>query len=159
MKPFFFTGRAVRLLATLCLLGLATGCGGSIHPDYSQLDLVDVSGTVTLDGQPLSGAQVAFEAPDGTYSSGVTDASGNFDLMFNTEQSGCLTGEKVVRIKLTGSSEAMDEAPDDEGNSDEGVKKTATAGKIPAQYNKESTLKATVDADHTTFQFDLKSKP
>jgi hypothetical protein len=159
MKPFLSSGRIACQLLAVCLSVLATGCGGSIHPDYSNLDLVDVSGTVTLDGQPLAGAQVAFEAPDGTYSSGVTDASGNFDLMFNTEQSGCLTGEKVVRIKLAGSSETMDEAPDDEGNSDEGVKKTATAGKIPAQYNKDSTLKATVDADHTTFQFDLKSKP
>ncbi|QDV18382.1 hypothetical protein Pan153_30400 [Gimesia panareensis] len=159
MNLFLFHGRSVRLLATVCLLALITGCGGSIHPDYSQLDLVDVSGTVTLDGQPLSGAQVAFEAPDGTYSSGVTDSGGNFDLMFNTEKSGCLTGEKTVRIRMAGSPEGMGEAPDDEGNSDEGGKPKSATGKIPAQYNKESTLKATVDADHTTFQFDLKSKP
>ena len=159
MKLFLFSGRAVRMLTTLCLLSAAVGCGGSIHPDYSQLGLVDVSGTVTLDGQPLSGAEVAFEAPDGTYSAGVTDSSGNFDLMFNTEKSGCLTGEKTVRIRMAGNPEGMGEAPDDAGNSDEGGKQKAAPGKIPAAYNKESTLKATVDADHTSFQFDLKSNP
>ena len=50
-------GRAVPLCLLSCLL-LSAGCGGSIEADYSKLDLVDVSGTVTLDGQPLSGATV-----------------------------------------------------------------------------------------------------
>lgn len=157
MKPLLvFSNSSVCLTATILLLTLAAGCGGSIHPDYSQLDLVDVSGTVTLDGEPLSGARVAFEAPDGTFSSGVTDAGGHFDLMFNTEKSGCLVGEKVVRVRLGGDSEV----PDDEESSEEGsTPPPAGAQKIPEQYNRKSTLKATVDADHTSFQFDLKSKP
>ena len=61
MKLFMLlSGRAVPLCLLSCLL-LSAGCGGSIEADYSKLDLVDVSGTVTLDGQPLSGATVVFE--------------------------------------------------------------------------------------------------
>ncbi|MCA9015337.1 MAG: carboxypeptidase regulatory-like domain-containing protein [Planctomycetaceae bacterium] len=136
------------------LLILSAGCGGSINADYSNLDLVDVSGTVTLDGQPLSGATVVFEAGDGTYSSGVTDDSGNFTLMFNTEKSGCLTGDKIVRIQFKTDSENPDEEAEGEGGTSQQPKL-----KIPEQYNKKSTLQATVDANHTTFTFDLKSKP
>lgn len=136
------------------LLILSVGCGGSINADYSNLDLVNVSGTVTLDGQPLPGATVAFEAPDGTYSSGVTDASGAFDLMFNTEKSGCLTGDKIVRIQFKTDSEN----PDGESEA-EGSTANQSSIKIPEQYNKKSTLEVTVDANHTTFEFDLKSKP
>ncbi|QDV48872.1 transthyretin-like family protein [Gimesia fumaroli] len=136
----------------LSLLMLCAGCGGSINADYSNLDLIDVSGKVTLDGQPLSGATVAFEAPDGTYSSGVTDESGAFTLMFNTEKSGCLTGDKIVRIQVKTDLENPDEESG-EGSSNQ------PQSKIPERYNKKSTLEATVDANHTTFEFDLKSKP
>lgn len=143
-----------RFILSLSLLILSAGCGGSINADYSQLDLIDVSGTVTLDGQPLSGATVAFETRDGTFSSGVTDESGAFDLMFNTEQSGCLPGDKIVRIQIKTDSENPDEESEEEGGTG-----NQPQIKIPEQYNKKSTLEVTVDANHTTFEFDLKSKP
>lgn len=147
--------RSIPLCLLSCLL-LSAGCGGSIEADYSKLDLVDVSGTVTLDGQPLSGATVAFEAPDRTFSSGVTDASGHYSLMFNTEKPGCLTGQKIVRIKFVTDSEA----PEGETETEGAEKSPAASGqKIPEQYNTKSTLTADVDAGHTSFNFDLKSKP
>ncbi|QDT40746.1 hypothetical protein Pan241w_08040 [Gimesia alba] len=151
MKLSVFSPRCV---LSLSLLILSAGCGGSINADYSKLDLLDVSGNVTLDGQPLSGATVAFEAPDGTFSSGVTDENGAFTLMFNTEKSGCLPGDKIVRIQVKTDAENPDEESEGEGS-------TANQPqiKIPEQYNKKSTLEATVDANHTTFEFDLKSKP
>jgi len=155
MQSFVFpAGNMLRVALSGCLLMLATGCGGSIKADYSNLDLVDASGTVTLDGQPLSGATVAFEANDGTFSSGVTDENGFFELMFNTEKSGCLAGDKTVRITVGGDPENPDEESEAEGDTP-GNSNT----KIPAQYNKKSTLEVTVDAAHTTFDFDLKSKP
>lgn len=142
-----------RLLLAGFLLCVA-GCSQSVGTDYSQLDLVDVSGTVTLDGQPLSGVTVAFESPEGTFSYGVTDEAGKYNLMFNSEKSGCLTGEKTVRIRFVNDSES----PDDGGDTEEGAAEVMdTPSQVPEQYNKQSTLKATVDADHTTFDFDLKS--
>ncbi|WP_339736410.1 carboxypeptidase-like regulatory domain-containing protein [uncultured Gimesia sp.] len=151
MKRYRIDSRSVLFFS---LLILTAGCGGSINADYSKLDLVDVSGTVTLDGQPLSGATVAFEAGDGTFSSGVTNESGDFKLMFNSEQSGCLTGDKTVRIQFKGDSENPDEESEEEGGTS-----TQPQSIIPEQYNKKSTLKASVDSSHTTFEFDLKSKP
>ncbi|WP_299459677.1 carboxypeptidase-like regulatory domain-containing protein [uncultured Gimesia sp.] len=157
MKPFCIPALiSPRVLFTVGLLALFSGCGGSINADYSQLDLVDVSGTVTLDGQPLPGAMVTFEAKDGTFSSGVTDESGRFNLMFNTEKSGCLTGDKTVRIKVGGDLENPDE--ETEGESEAG-RQAGSQIVIPAQYNKKSTLEVTVDANHRSFEFDLKSKP
>ena len=55
---------------------LLAGCSHPLATDYSKLGLVDVSGRVTLDGDPLAGATVLFEADDQTYSYGRTDASG-----------------------------------------------------------------------------------
>tara|TARA_R110002111_G_scaffold203713_2_gene268540 strand:- start:2209 stop:2682 length:474 start_codon:yes stop_codon:yes gene_type:complete len=157
MKPFCIPAViSPRVLFTVCLLALISGCGGSINADYSQLDLIDVSGTVTLDGQPLPGATVAFEASDGTFSSGVTDEGGHFNLMFNTEKSGCLTGDKTVRIKVGGDLENPDE--ESEGENEQG-RQVGSQIVIPAQYNKKSTLEVTVDADHRSFEFDLKSNP
>lgn len=156
MKMLTFVCRQSLSLCFLSALLLSAGCGGSINADYSKLDLVEVSGTVTLDGQPLSGATVAFEAPDRTFSSGVTDASGHYTLMFNTEKSGCLTGQKTVRIKFVTDSET----PEGETETEGAEKSPAASGqKVPEQYNQKSTLTATVDADHTSFNFDLKSKP
>ncbi|WP_291166755.1 carboxypeptidase-like regulatory domain-containing protein [Gimesia sp.] len=156
MKPFVCMKFSLLPLCLFAGLLLSAGCGGSINADYSQLDLVDVSGTVTLDGQPLSGATVAFEAADGTYSSGVTDAGGHYSLMFNTEKSGCLTGQKTVRIKFVTDSEAPEGEAETEGAEQPS---TAASSKIPEQYNQKSTLTATVDADHTSFNFELKSRP
>lgn len=156
MKLFMLLcGRAVPLCLLSCLL-LSAGCGGSIEADYSKLDLVDVFGTVTLDGQPLSGATVVFEAPDRTFSSGVTDASGHYSLMFNTEKSGCLTGQKTVRIRFVTDSETPEGEVETEGTQESPA---ASGQKIPEQYNSKSTLSATVNADQTSFNFDLKSKP
>ena len=70
-------GCAVLLaLVALCL----SGCGSS--EGYT---LVPVSGTITLDGQPLAGASVSFqrsggEATVGPGSGAVTDASGKYEL-------------------------------------------------------------------------------
>lgn len=136
------------------MLVLSVGCGGSINADYSNLDLLDVSGTVTLDGKPLPGATVAFEARDKTYSSGITDENGEYDLLFNTEKSGCLPGDKIVRIQVKTDSEAPEGESDIEG--DNGQQANV---KVPEEYNKNSTLEVTVDANHTTFDFDLKSQP
>ena len=64
------------LAASACLIGLA-GCG------KSNVDLVPVDGTVTLDGQPVADAGVMFvpkKAEHGLPAAGSTDANGHFAL-------------------------------------------------------------------------------
>lgn len=139
-------------LIVLCLgLVPALGCNQEVTPDYASLGLAEVSGTIRLDDQPLADANVMFEAPDGTFSSGRTNASGKYSLMFNSEQSGVMTGEKIVRIQL-GKTFSDGE---DEGRDAEPL--PADSRELPRSYNIESHLAVTVNAGIQTIDFDLKS--
>src|SRR5690349_3739596 len=74
--------------AGCCLMWFATGCSVAPSPDYGKVTLLSVSGTVTLDGKPLPGAVVTFDAPDGQFSFGLTDSAGAFSLRFDSVKSG-----------------------------------------------------------------------
>ena len=90
------------VLPLVCLL--AVGCG-------KQLDLAPVSGTVTLDGEPVDGIRVTFEpvigevdgvTMDEYYTSfGITDENGHYEMKteFQNElQPGALVGNHTVRL-------------------------------------------------------------
>ncbi len=69
-KPLFFS------VVLLPVVIVALGCGSAKRPTVKTVKL---SGTITMDGQPLEGAQVNFLA---TEYAGVatTDASGRYEL-------------------------------------------------------------------------------
>jgi hypothetical protein len=136
------------------LLGMLVLFGCSSEADYSSLNLVDVTGKVTLDGSPLAGARVAFHGADGHTPIGITDSAGVYKLMYDSSQPGCTPGEKVVRI-TTGSA-ASEEGADPDGATEEGA---PTAEPIPAKFNRQSTLKAHVTAENRTFNWDLHTQP
>jgi hypothetical protein len=84
---------------TLALAGLGSGAGCSARPDLSA-----VTGTVTMNGQPLKNVKVAFQPdPDkgtrGAGSTGVTDDAGAFTLTFDGGRPGALVGHH--RVVLT----------------------------------------------------------
>jgi len=95
---------------------LAAGCGGDGRPS-----LVKVTGTVTLDGQPLEGAIVAFQpitdakAKFQRPSAGTTDASGKFVLGTYAIDDGAPVGKFRV-----------------------GIVKREVLGELPEGYNSES---------------------
>ncbi len=130
-------------IAVGCLMLLAVcGCDPVRQTDYSELGLVKVSGRVTLNGKPLPQANVLFESEDTTFSYGRTDEAGRYELLFNSEQTGCLPGEKIVRITL---------GPlGDDGDPD-----AAPSAGLPAKYNSKSILRATVSEHRRQFDFDL----
>jgi hypothetical protein len=135
---------------------LLAACGPRIRTDYSKLDLVDVRGHVRLDGNPVIGAVVIFEADDGSYSFGRTDNSGEYRLMFNSEKSGVLPGPKLVRIStmqtlMDEESAAFVEEPS------EMPAKMPHKELIPARFNTQSQLRTVVDANTTELNFDLDS--
>ncbi len=142
--------RALLIFAAL----LATGCGGD-KPDYANLNLVDVSGTVTLDGEPLAGAGVFFEADDQTFSYAKTDSSGHYAMRFNSEITGVLPGPKTVRIRSTGL--GFDDDGDSEDEPDEGSSGGEKPERVPTRYNSASELTVTVSDSERTFNFDLTS--
>lgn len=138
------------IVASITVAAALTACGPK-RPDYASLELLPVSGLVTLNRAPLAGAQVIFEAPDGTYSYGRTDAEGRYELQFNSEARGTLPGEKTVRIWTARRGiEFATEAPPGETDLEE---------LIPAQYNEASELHVHVTDQQRTFDFALQSSP
>lgn len=125
-------------LAGLSLLLALSGCGGETVKTPS---VGEVSGMVTLDGNPLEGAIVIFE-PDTTRSSnGRTDAQGKYELMFNKEVKGAALGKHKVRISRR----------------DDPLKGAREA--LPAKYNQKTELTADVKTGkNENVNFDLKSK-
>ena len=70
------------------------GCGSSTRPN-----LGEVRGKLTLDGQPLTDAQVIF-APDtgGRKSTGRPNAQGEYELTYIRDIKGAKVGPHTIRI-------------------------------------------------------------
>ncbi len=119
-----------------CLLVL--GCGRSGH-------LASVSGTVTIDGHPLSGAVVQFQpvGREGSSSAGITDERGRYELMHTFQERGALRAEHIVTIRTAAVYYDEDDAPDEEP--------------IPSCYNEQSELRRTVQNRSHVFDFALQS--
>lgn len=129
------------LVAKACVIvGVAVavaGCGDN-------LKLAKVTGTVTLDGQPLASARVLFQPQQGRPSLGITDSSGKFELQYTREKMGAVQGQHVVSITT---------APVEVADGGNRVKEV-----VPSRYNFRSTLTVTVDKSHRTHDFALQSK-
>lgn len=125
------------LLLVLCCLAIP-GCG-------SGGKLATVRGKVTLNGQPLQGALVEFQPtdPEGSPSSGLTDAEGRYELMYTFDKPGAAPGEHVVSIRTGGT------RVDDSG------REVECRECVPIQYNSQTELRRTVEPGLNTLDFDL----
>lgn len=146
--------RILNILIAL-LLTAGTGCLESVDADYQQLGLVDVSGTVRLDGAPLAGAVVIFEAPDTTFCYGRTDDSGRYTLKLNSRQSGVTPGDKIVRISTRG--RTGEEAAGGEEEDPDARRPEQSDERVPARYNSLSRLQVRVSESNHSMDFDLQS--
>jgi hypothetical protein len=121
-------------LISACLMG----CGGGAPDDLPEL--VSVTGTVTMDGAPVEGAQVVFEPEKGPAASGMTNATGKFELYTGSGHAGAVPGIHMVRISKM------------EGD--------AGSELIPARYNINSEMARNVDAPGPNeIKIELSSKP
>ena len=139
---------AAVLLVCLFLIG----CGGK---DY---DVVPVSGTVTLDGQPLAEATVMFLPVEGkTVNPGppsvaVTAADGTYRLKTSDDDPGAVAGKHMVRIFTRRTEQA------DAGSDNPNVREIAPE-RVPERYNRNSELTFEVPAEGTdAADFQLTSK-
>lgn len=86
--------RVVALFSSVCLM---IGCGGGVD----RPDLATVSGTVTVDGQPMKRVHVQFHpVAGGRPSSGVTDDAGKYELAFTPDAMGAMPGQNRVSVDL-----------------------------------------------------------
>lgn len=123
------------LWCLLPLIGMTfMGCGNGDRPP-----LGNVSGTVTMDGEPLVGVIVTFKPTNGRPAVGVTDATGKYQLEYSRGVKGTKVGSNTVGfswpIGVAGSHE------------------------IPARYSGKSDLEQEVESGCNSFDFDLESDP
>lgn len=152
MKTFEY-GFLAAVLSAL-LLG-SVGCGGpSDQPELGQ-----VTGTVTLDGQPLSGVAVVFQPDNGRPASGRTDAEGRYELTYIRETLGTKIGRN--RVEIAPDEDAEEADTEDVANPDaqQPSARPIKSGKrvVPARYNTNSELEVDVKPGDNTFDFELQS--
>jgi hypothetical protein len=128
-----------RTLFFSAIVGITLGCDSG--------DLIQVRGTVTMDGEPLPHARVIYTLQGGSRPSfGMTDKSGYYELGYSTSRMGTPPGEYVVSISTF-------RAPDTDPSTGEripGSKET-----VPVIYIRRSILSATVPDG--IYDFDLDS--
>jgi hypothetical protein len=108
-----------------------------------------------LDNQPLSGIAVTFQPDNGRPATGMTDANGNYTLVYIGNTQGCKVGHNRVEI---GFDEEADEGVESEGDDVEQTPGDAGKKSIPARYNTETELEANVEPGENVFDFDLRSE-
>lgn len=156
----------------LALMLLLAGCGGS------EFEMVSVSGTITLDGEPLEGAEVVFapmeikkQAIVGPASIGLTDANGKYSLKTTKGVEGAMVTNHTVAVSFGEIDEAAISAAVDkvveanlsmpEAQVKALERKTrremSPKKKIPESYNRKSILKIEITEPTQDADFDLKS--
>ncbi len=123
--------------ASLILALLLTGCG-SDGPERGI-----VTGEVTLNGEPLQGADIEFQPDEGSPSYGMTDRKGRYDLMYTRDKRGAMIGEHTVRITTSTTD------TDARGN------EVAVPQRVPPKYNARSELTRQVKPGKNKFDFEL----
>ena len=130
----------------LAAVTLLAGCGEDLP------ELVNVTGTVTMDGKPLANATVIFEPENDRASQGVTDEQGRYELLYKVGAPGAVVGKHTVRIsKYEGGGEGEEEEEDAATMDEE-------SSLVPAAYNEQSELTADVKPDKEDgYDFNLDS--
>ena len=152
-------------LQMLFVLGLLAplyglGCGAA---DDGRPTRYPVSGTVTMNGQPVAGATLNFLSSDGSRSAvGQTDAQGRYELTTFSPGDGALPGDygvAIMKYELTTDAAARpeDEAPDEPAGDDPfaGGPDPEPVNVLPERYASVATsdLTATVVEGDNTFDF------
>ncbi|MBA2117509.1 carboxypeptidase-like regulatory domain-containing protein [Bremerella alba] len=82
-------------LSLLAAIAMVLGCGGG----HNGPPVGSVSGTVTIQGKPAPDVVVEFTpAEGGRGSSGTTDGSGNYELIYSSTQMGAQVGKHEVKV-------------------------------------------------------------
>lgn len=156
-RRVFMLKLGCRLAIVILFAGMVNGCGGNSAevPD----ELIPVSGTVKLNGEPASNITVIFNPGKGTVGTGgygVTDSTGKYTVTHRSNKLGIEPGEYVVTFSKMG---LPDGSPIPEG------KDAADVGAVqllPNKYtnpNREMNLTiATVKSPAATLDYEITSK-
>lgn len=124
---------ASQLLILAVVIVAGAGCFGV----SDQPQLGRVTGTITLDGQPLEGVIVNFQPESGRAATAESDSKGYYDLVYIYGSNGAKVGKNAVSFRWPDGSEG---------------KKP-----IPAKYAGKSELTADVKAGNNELNWELTS--
>jgi len=127
-------------LAWAAPLVLLAACGDS-GPERAE-----VTGTVTLDGDPLPEATVVFQPAQGSPSIGETGSRGRYRLEYTAGKTGATLGKHRVSI-TTG---CVKGPPGNEKEVPE---------RVPPEYNTESQITRQVEPGENVFDLPIKTSP
>ncbi len=141
--------RARHLVSCVAMVGLLALFSVGCSSGKTEVKLVEVKGTVTLNGKPLADADVQF-SPKGSGaggpSFGTTDKDGHFVLKYSDGRPGAVPGPHMVTISWGGVSkqQALEQGPDS----------MKAPGKItpPKEYTQEVEVK---EAGGNDFKFEV----
>jgi hypothetical protein len=129
-----------------CLLAIVLACGSCHRTNGPKM--APVRGRVLLAGKPLGGATVTFIARGAPrFSTGTTDAEGNFSLTTFTPNDGAVIGQNTVTVTvIVRPPEATGVAPDPVLTSHlvRDVKPGGSAKQLPLRYADARTSGLTV---------------
>jgi len=128
----------MRSLLCLLIIGFVGCSGGTDGPET-----VNVSGKVTLNGEPLPSGEIIFRAEDGSRSDAGSISNGSYSF-------DCTLGAKRVEITSLQPKAGAATQPLETGESGGEVEQV-----IPEKYNGKSELTADVSDSSTTFDFPL----
>ncbi len=147
---------------------LVAGCGGGSSSDGFTGDRGQVSGTITLDGQPLEkGCQVLFMAQSGGYTAtGVVEDGGRYTLVYAGGEGLPVGDYKVqvappVAVDSSGANQTVDPAKmASQMRLQRGAQKAEDTGPVPSKYKSTDTsgLRFKVEANQNTADFKLEKK-
>lgn len=138
------------LIACVGLLSLS-GCGGDS-------DLGSVTGTVTVDGEPIDYAAVTFMPTQGRASIGRTDSSGAYELVYVIGKKGALIGNHKVYV--TTSVKKLPAYGREEGVEQSSIQLNGRKELLPKENcdRNYTELTAIVESGSNEINFDLTSK-
>ncbi len=90
--------RVLLSLSLMSLVSLALGCGGD-GPPPDRPATVQVTGTLTYNGEPVGGASISLKnTGNGPGAAGISDANGKYTLTTFTSGDGAVPGEYLVGV-------------------------------------------------------------
>lgn len=148
-------GNVSLLAAALSVLSLGGCAEVGDRPELGQ-----VTGTITMDGEPLEGIAVVFYPDGGRPARDTTDAEGKYDLIYIRETRGTKLGHN--RVEIAPDEEVDEEEEEAVANADSEDRPSKpqpepARPKIPARYNRKSELEADVQPGGNVLDFSLES--
>lgn len=156
-SPIRRLGWSFSLLVGALILGChEAGSTDETPPDY--LNVVPVTGTVTLNGKPLATAVVTFLPPKWSASHGETDEKGAFELQ-TAGKPGILPGRYKVAISYLVSADGEPQGLGPRSAIAPPPGMATAREKLPPDISDfgRTTLTRTVPAEGGTFHFDIKA--